>query len=597
MIATGQIGAAGGTVMAADGSVSFQVQAGVLNQNTTVTLVTSQPYARSGPQLVGNICELRLDPQPTAQLDPPPVLSFLNTTGNQTSHAVCQRRNIEGQPVAGSDPVPPNFFLPGEAFFDFDPQGHPQLELPLLRESQIFCTSSILNPSACQPTDQSLQAPPTPPGLVYVGREVLVNGVYVKGLSTVPIDRKHASTDQLAVRSETRTVDGSVDCDIVVVHVFAQPGTEVCPCKVPPEMLVPPPTPPGFRPVGHGVVKNFVLVESSGDLKRLGKETDINVIRSRTVVVNNVTECDIIVGFDFEQIVTGPPVRNDKFVDSSGGEVDLGDAAPICLTFPAGSLPAQTQVSLELVEPFPTDNTVFWPRVQITLNPNPPAPLVNPPTLHFKQVRSLDPIAIGCLQADPGNVQGQVDPHSRFLPQSSRENAGGGLSVALPVPGGTYAITKQKQCNPSAGALTPPPTPAGLKYLGREVVCDFVYQQTLSTLPLDRGPAPTDTIFIQSETVVVDGVACDIIVAHYFEPQANDQQCIPPANFLTPPAAPAGTRFVGFDASLNFKLVQTTVPLTRTEKSSDTNFVRSSSTVLPNGAVCDFIVRFLFEPL
>lgn len=590
------VGPAGGQVLSQDGTVQLNVPAGVFPANTTVTLTSTAPLARSGPEVVSNVCRLQVDPAPSSTLDPPPVLTFLNTTGDANSRAVCQQRGIQGNPLPSSDQPPTSFFLPGEGFFNFDSQGHPQLQLPLLRGDQTFCTASREDPGNCQPTQQALTPPPAPPGTTYIGREVVINGVYVPEFSTVPIDRNHDPTDALQVNSETRTSNGQTDCDIVVVHVFAQPGKETCPCVIPPEMLVPPPTPAGFRPVGHTVVKNFVAVEASGDLTRVGKETDITVIRSRTVVVNAVVECDIVVGFDFEQIVGGPPVRDDKTVDSTGGTLDLGEAAPVCLVFPPGSLPQPTLVSLELVPPDPNDNAIFWPRVRVTLDPVPAVPLPIPAELKFKQVRSLAPLDVVRRTNEPGTVSGSTDPFVRFLPRPTRK-CGAGLSTWLGRPGGVYAVAKRGPCRPSDAALMPPPAPPGTRYLGAEVVVDFVYQSGLSTLPLDRGPAPTDNIFITSETVVVDGVACDVIVAHYFEPQANDQMCPVPAGFLTPPPAPPGTRFVGHDLVLNFKLQQSTVPLDRASMGTDTSFIRSNSTVLPNGTLCDYIVRFLYEPI
>jgi hypothetical protein len=594
---SGTIGTQGGTLFSADGSVSFRVEPGVFPVDTKVTLTTSAPYARSGPQLVSNICQLQLDPAPPDSLNPPPQLTFLQSQGDQSSLAPCQQRLIQGQSIPGSDPFPANFFMPGQSFFGFDGESHLQLELPLLKEQQVFCTASQVDVGQCQPSAQDLVPPPTPNGTVYIGTEVVVNGVYVPELSTVPIDRKHDPSDTLFVRSETRVVDNVTDCDIIVVHVFAQPGKETCECEIPPEMLVPPPTPAGYRPIGYTVVKNFVNVEDTTNLTRTPLESDITAIRSRTVVVNSVTECDIIVGFDFEQIIGGPSQTKQISIDSGGGVVDLDDAAPVCLLFPPGSLPQPTLVTLELVDPLLLDQTVLWPQVQITLDPQPPLPLQTPPILLFKNAQSLlDPFEICRLTEDPGSVDGSTDPYIRLLPQPTRGNEAGGISIPLPVPEGVFVVAKPKTCDIPASALAPPPTPVGQKYLGREVVCNFVYDTNLSTLPLDRGPAPTDQIFIVSETTVVNGVVCDYIVAHYFEPNVNDQQCIPPAGFLTPPPTPPGTQFVGFDFVLNFKLLDSTVAFNRVEKASDTNFIRSSTTVLGNGAICDFIVRFLYEP-
>ncbi|MEW6282745.1 MAG: hypothetical protein AB1758_29310, partial [Candidatus Eremiobacterota bacterium] len=152
-------------------------------------------------------------------------------------------------------------------------------------------------------------------------------------------------------------------------------------------------------------------------------------------------------------------------------------------------------------------------------------------------------------------------------------------------------------CQPTAAALTPPPPPPGYRYSGREVVVDFVLDPRLTTLPGDRGPAATDRIFLYSETVVRDGVVCDVIVAHYYEPQNNDQRCLVPPGMLAPPPAPPGFRYVGFDVVVNFVLVDSTVPLEREERPTDVNFVTSQTTVGNFNAQCDIVVRHLFEPI
>lgn len=66
--------------------------------------------------------------------------------------------------------------------------------------------------------------------------------------------------------------------------------------------------------------------------------------------------------------------------------------------------------------------------------------------------------------------------------------------------------------------LVPPPTPEGYEYIGVEVVINQVYQERLSTVPLERAQKADDLVFVNSKTEVLDNrVVCDFIVTHLFE--------------------------------------------------------------------------------
>jgi hypothetical protein len=64
--------------------------------------------------------------------------------------------------------------------------------------------------------------------------------------------------------------------------------------------------------------------------------------------------------------------------------------------------------------------------------------------------------------------------------------------------------------------LTPPSTPEGYVYVGREVVINYAYVEELSTVPLDREHQKEDLVFVSSRTEVKAGVSCDYIVVHVF---------------------------------------------------------------------------------
>lgn len=96
---------------------------------------------------------------------------------------------------------------------------------------------------------------------------------------------------------------------------------------------------------------------------------------------------------------------------------------------------------------------------------------------------------------------------------------GAGESISLP-PGPAEILlnTSSEPCVVPPEALVPPPAPEGYEYVGREVVVNFAYETSLSTVPLDRPHHKDDLIFLKSNTIVKDHVTvCDWIVTHVFQ--------------------------------------------------------------------------------
>ncbi len=152
-------------------------------------------------------------------------------------------------------------------------------------------------------------------------------------------------------------------------------------------------------------------------------------------------------------------------------------------------------------------------------------------------------------------------------------------------------IEEKEGCAPTAEELTPPQAPEGYKYVGYDVVINYVL--TESTIPLNRPDSPDDITHIRSRTVVEDGVTvCDIIVAHLFE---KKEECGPTAEELTPPPTPEGYEYVGYDVMVNHVLTESTIPLDYPESPEDISFISSHTVVEDSVCVCDVIVRHLFK--
>jgi hypothetical protein len=155
-----------------------------------------------------------------------------------------------------------------------------------------------------QPTYQELKQPPAPEGYVYVGRDVVINGVLSEEYSDLPLERPESPQEISQITSQTTVKDATVIRDVVVRHVFAPIQHAGCPID---RNLYPMPTlPPCHRYVGYLVVINHQLVDWSVPLQRPLYPTDLILISSKTHIVDGLTQCDTIVCHVFEQIPCPP---------------------------------------------------------------------------------------------------------------------------------------------------------------------------------------------------------------------------------------------------------------------------------------------------
>ncbi|MBN1583330.1 MAG: hypothetical protein JXA89_21655 [Anaerolineae bacterium] len=155
--------------------------------------------------------------------------------------------------------------------------------------------------SGCTPSEAMLNEPqpPASEGYVYLGREVVVNGVYSLEYSTAPLGRPHSPQDVVMISSSTKTSGGVVVCDVIVGHVFAQVDqTGAAQDCVPSwDVLDAPPAPAGYVYVGRDVVINGQWSEqfSTVPLERPESPQEISEVSSHTQVKDGVTICDVIV--------------------------------------------------------------------------------------------------------------------------------------------------------------------------------------------------------------------------------------------------------------------------------------------------------------
>lgn len=178
--------------------------------------------------------------------------------------------------------------------------------------------SSTGTSESCKPSEQMLTPQDPPDGFVYLGREVVINGVYNLDLSTAPLGRMHLADDLVMVSSSTKSSGGQVTCDIVVGHVFARADTTKAMRECMPswQQLDAPPAPQGFVYVGRDVVINGEWSEqySTVPLDRPESPQDINRISSVTQVRDGETVCDVIVRHVYAPIShSGCPLPDDLY--------------------------------------------------------------------------------------------------------------------------------------------------------------------------------------------------------------------------------------------------------------------------------------------
>ncbi len=156
----------------------------------------------------------------------------------------------------------------------------------------------------CVPTAEELAPPPAPEGYVYVGVDVVVNGVWDEKRSTVSLERPESPQDVNVIRGHTQVQDGVTTCDVIVRHLFAPASYSGC--TTPSEMLQMPAAPPCHRYVGVDVMINYRLVKSTVPLDRPFKPTDAVHISSKTTTDGGQVTCDIVVAHTFEPIPCPP---------------------------------------------------------------------------------------------------------------------------------------------------------------------------------------------------------------------------------------------------------------------------------------------------
>jgi hypothetical protein len=156
----------------------------------------------------------------------------------------------------------------------------------------------------CAPAAEQLEAPAAPEGYVYVGRDVVIDGVWSERDSTVPLERPESPQDIQQICSQTRVKDGETVCDVIVRHLYAPISHSGCP--LPDDLYQIPTVPPCHRYVGYVVVVDAHLVQTSVPLDRPLRASDVVHITSYTKGSEGGTACDVIVGHVFEPIPCPP---------------------------------------------------------------------------------------------------------------------------------------------------------------------------------------------------------------------------------------------------------------------------------------------------
>ena len=157
------------------------------------------------------------------------------------------------------------------------------------------------------PISFSQTSPPGPiDGYTYQGYAVIVNGEPYPEMGTLPPMPDGADDIHLA-RAYYNGMQGNDPITSTVNHLYKPQNQGTC--VIPPEWLIPPPTPPCHRYVGRTPVVNLTVIEElmTTPRNREPKMTDVRIIKSNTLVKDKATKCDIVVVHTFEPIECAPP--------------------------------------------------------------------------------------------------------------------------------------------------------------------------------------------------------------------------------------------------------------------------------------------------
>lgn len=150
-----------------------------------------------------------------------------------------------------------------------------------------------------------LLEPPSPDGcLLYVGREVYLNGSIDAALTTVSDTFALSEVGGVVTYTQTIVIDFVTCLDYVVNHYFEPPPI---PAE---ELIVPATVPTCMHYVGRDVsINNIIIAElSTTDSAYTPSADHAVVVRSGTLVVNSVTCFDYVVVFYYEPLLVDPAV-------------------------------------------------------------------------------------------------------------------------------------------------------------------------------------------------------------------------------------------------------------------------------------------------
>jgi hypothetical protein len=282
---TAEAGPAGVTLTTGDGTARLDIPPDTYTEPEWVSLIQKENHFDTD----GPVARLDWGADPPMDAVRAPVLSFPQTS--ETNNCRVEAANGDAINEAGQPVAIPDYLIPVEGIM-----GDADYVVPVLSTEYTPCTEET--PEACKPDGKMLEPPATPKGYRYVGRNVVIDKVYRRELSTAPLNREDSPEDLVHIRSKTEITDHKVECEVIVTHVFKPLNAAPDQIEVPEDMLEPPPAPEGYEYAGREVVVNHAIdtdLSNTADNLQIDPDKDLVYVNSKTIVKDGCTDKDIIV--------------------------------------------------------------------------------------------------------------------------------------------------------------------------------------------------------------------------------------------------------------------------------------------------------------
>ncbi len=552
------IGAEGGTLASADGTMELSFPPDALAEMTAVTIVLREAVPADGAVL-SPVIDITLEPELSEPLTIPATLIFHDRGEEGVRYGRFNTLPGHVEAAEGDTLDEISYWQPLE-YTRINEDGDLQLWMAH------FSTYAILDslPENC---DAPSLMPPAeaPDAFAYVGRKLLVNQMSVTAwqdlTTTVPPFHPSSADDQLMVQQQN--IDGcgqvtAVDIFTPVIPIDTPVPQAVCNPNFSPWQT--PDAPPAHQYYSteifvNGTLTDTVMADNPPPYFEEGVQTITQLNNGQR---GGEQACSSAI---IHTYVAPPPVQSDTLnptcipnsdflnpsymqpgYDYIGHDVFVnGNYIADLSTIPMD----RTSLATDMLNPTTGTTTSNGTLVCETyvghLFALQGAGEPNPVFVTDAQTMPPDAIEGYSYQGYETMVNDEPYPEMSTLPpmpsgaddihlyRSSSSTIQGSEPITATV-NHWFKPQNQGSCGVMFEWFSPPEMPACFRYVGADVVINNVYDEFRSSRLLERVPQPTDLVRVYSETTMVGHAAqCAVNVAHVFEPI----ECAPPTIIIS----------------------------------------------------------------